>query len=422
MLITKLTLPFCLLVTLSSNLVAQFAEVSQGPGYANSIYYDLGSGATTAVEHTAWDIAFNVGPRSSAVLVNEGTLSSRANPQNEVLLYGTTATDFATADTSMITERLHNTEFSWDGGAFNTMAKPEDPFDLGWGSYSPATQTVSGTRVYFVRTRDEVYHKVLIQSLAGGTYTMVHGPVNGISGDTVRITKTDYAGKTLAYFSFADGVKDLEPTDWDLLFTRYTTPLPFEDDFLQYTVTGILHNAGVKVAQVATENPETEPAPTEEAAYADTTDVIGFDWKDVDANFRFFLYDTIAYFVRTPDSLYRLEFIDFTGSSEGTSTFRKEALLATGTTSLPTTVRGSRLYPNPTSDRATLEISLARAATSLRLEVIDPTGRTLSRGAVPDLVAGKNHIEVPLQNLPAGHYFVRLTGSLGTFTHHLVKR
>lgn len=415
---------FLLLLVLPGPVTAQFLQAVQGPGYNTAVYFELSSGAANSVEHTAWDIAFNVGSRSSGILVNEGVSASQTDPQREVKLYASAATDFATADTSQLTERLYNSEASWDDGAFNAAALPSDPFDFGWGAYDPATHIIGGSRVFFLTTRDGAYHKVFVKSLAGGAYTFIHGPLDGSSVDTVTIDKAQFTGKTLAYFSFENGVLDLEPDSWDLLFTRYVTPLPDgEGNILDYNVTGVLQNQGVSVAMLSGVDPETVTAPADENAYADTLTTIGYEWKSFDLNtFQWAIPDDLVYFVKTPDSLYRLQFIDFEGSSTGVSTFSLSTEGTTATPVLSSGINRSRLYPNPAPQQAILEVETSFSAENLTLEVIDPTGRTLSASRVRALQVGLNQIEIPLLNLPAGHYFVRLSGSTGILTHHLIKQ
>jgi hypothetical protein len=407
-------------------LSAQFFQAAQGPGYADAVFYDIATRSSATIDHTSWDIAFNVGGRSSGILVNEAVASSRAAPLRSTELWASSATDFATADTTQITGRMYNGEASWDDGAFNAPAVVADPFDVGWGSYSPMTQTVQGSRVFFVVTPDAAYHKVFVQSLAGGAYTFIHGPLDGSTVDTVTILKEDFIGKTLAYFSFSDGVLDLEPDSWDLLFTRYVTPLPDgEGNILDYTVTGVLQNKDVRVAQLDGVNPETAAAPTEEEAYSDTLTTIGFDWKDINlTTFQWMIPEDLVYFIKTPDSLYRMQLIDFEGSSTGVSTFSltAETATTTATTSLPSGVRQSRIYPNPAAQQTVLEVESKRSAEDLTLEVIDATGRTRFASRVRALNTGLNRIEIPLHNLPNGNYFVRLSGTTGVLTHHLIKQ
>ncbi|MEM9928281.1 MAG: HmuY family protein [Bacteroidota bacterium] len=420
----KAFLPIALLISVSSFLSAQFYQVDLSPGYAKTIFYDLSTRSGESIDGTSWDIAFNVGARSSGVLVNEGIASSRSETLREVELYVSSSTDFMTADTADILERVYNSEVSWDEGAFNAPAKPEDPFDLGWGSYSPATQTVGGSRVFFLITRDGEYHKLLIQSLISGTYSFVHGPLDGSTVDTVTVAKEDFPGKSLAFFSFADGVLDLEPANWDLMFTRYTTPLPNGPSVvLDYTVTGVLHATGISVAKLSGVDPDDVPAPAAAEAYSDTLTAIGYDWKTFDRNTNEWLMPTdLVYFVQTADSLYRLQFTNFEGSSTGVTTFKLGAESTTATANLPAGINQSRVFPNPAPELLTLEVTAKFAATNLTLEVIDATGRTLSTNAVRSLNTGINQIEVPVQQLPAGNYFLRLSGSTGVLTQHFIKQ
>ncbi|MFT5999292.1 MAG: hypothetical protein ACI81P_001750 [Neolewinella sp.] len=419
----KQLLLFLVLATLSTPLTAQFVQVSQGAGYAAAVYYNLANRSSVSVDHSSWDIAFNVGGRSSGVLVNEGVASSRTDDLRATQIYASTATDFATADTSQITGRVYNGEASWDDGAFNAPAIPGNPFDLGWGTYSPATQAVLGSRVFFVVTPDRVFHKLFVGSLAGGSYTFVHGPLDGSTTDTVVIAKDQFIGKTLAYYSFSDGVLDLEPDAWDLLFTRYVTPLSDgEGNILDYTVTGVLQNKGVSVAKLTGVAPQMVAAPTE-ASYSDTLTTIGYDWKSFDLdNFQWAIPTDLVYFVETADSLYRMQFIDFEGSSTGVSTFSLGTEGTTATTTLPLGIAQSRLFPNPAAQQLSLEVTAKQAANNLSLEVIDPVGRTLFASRVRALNIGINRIEVPLANLPAGSYFLRLSGAAGVLTHHFIKQ
>jgi hypothetical protein len=412
-------------ITLNFGSTAQFVQAVQGAGYADAVYLDLATRSTTTVPHTAWDIAFTVGSRTSGILINEGIASSQDPPSSAVEVYLSTSPDFASADTSQRGDRLHNGQCSWQDGAFNTPATPGNALDLGWGTYNPATQAVAGSRTFLVKTREGEFHKFRVESLVGSIYTIIHANTKGGATDTVRIDKTDYTGKTLAYFSFANGAQDLEPANWDLLFTRYVTPLEAEPgDTLDYTVTGVLQNQGVTVAKLTGVDPTTVPAPTGDDAYSDTLTTIGHEWKSIDlTTFAWTIPEDLVYFVRTPDSTYRLQFIDFEGSSTGTSTFSVAGVESTTALALlPVQVTASRLYPNPTASVSLLTLESKQATEEAWLHIADLNGRSLLRTRVPALSVGSNQVEVPVHGLPAGHYLVRLESPLGTLTHHLVKQ
>jgi hypothetical protein len=406
-------------------LTAQFVQVAQGAGYADAVYLDLDSRTSTAVPHEAWDIAFTVTPRGSGVVVNEGIASASGSQPVAAFLSSNAA--FAETDTFSRGDRLYNDERSWEGGAFASVATPGDPFDLGWGTYNPATQSVDGSRNFLVQTRNGAYHRLRVLSLSGGSYTFVHARADGSADtDTVRVDKSAYAGKTLAYFSFAYGLRDLEPDDWDLLFTRYSTPLEAEPgEFLDYTVTGVLQNSGVSVAKLSGVDPATVAAPPdEEGNYSDTLTTIGYDWKTfLFASRTYEIPDDLVYFVATPDSTYRLQFIDFEGGQTGVTTFSVAGVEGTtGLSRLPNQVSASSLFPNPAPDWATLEFTTEVRLDHGRLDVVDINGRILHRTRVPALNPGTHRLEVGLLDVPRGNYLVRLTGSAGTLVHHLVKQ
>jgi hypothetical protein len=402
---------FCLALA-GLPLLGQFTEISQGPGYHQQVFVDLDTRTTTAIDLTDWEIAFGVEGFSSAIFINEGVVSSQAGSPPQVELYASSATDFATADTTAITERIYNDEASWAAGALNHVATPGDPFDLGWGRYSPATQTVTGSRVFFLRGRDRVWRKLFIESLAGGVYTFRYAKADGSEEQAVTIDKADFPGKTLAYFSFSEGVRDLEPATWDLTFTRYTTPLPDgEGNLLDYTLTGVLHNAGVRVAELSGVDPATVAVPEDLAAYSDTLDVIGHDWKAFDLNtFTWRIPTDLVYFVRRADGqTFRLQFIDFEGASTGLSV----ALLGdegtvTDVADLPAGIEAATLYPNPVRTTTFVELRTHEAYDRATLAVFSATGQATGIRAVVRIAAGANRIPLDLSGLPRGHYFVRL--------------
>jgi hypothetical protein len=405
------SLLFCLVLT-GLPLLGQFAEISQGPGYSQQVFVDLDTRTTTAIDLTDWDIAFGVAGFSSAIFVNEGVVSSQTDSPPQVELYASSATDFATADTTAITERIYNDEASWAAGALNHVATPGDPFDLGWGSYSPATQTVTGSRIFFLRGRDQVWRKLFIESLAGGVYTFHYANADGSEEQTTTVDKADFSGKTLAYFSFSAGVRDLEPATWDLTFTRYTTPLPDgEGNLLDYTLTGVLHNTGVRVAELSGVDPATVAVPTDLTAYNDTLDAIGYDWKEFDLNtFTWNIPDDLVYFVRRADGrTFRLQFIDFEGAATGLSV----ALLSdegtvTDVADLPTGIEAATLYPNPVRTTTFVELHSRVAYDRATLAVFSASGQATGIRTAVRIAAGPNRIPLDLASLPRGHYFVRL--------------
>jgi hypothetical protein len=142
------------LLIFSANIFAQVNTPTIGANYLNQTYYTLSDGSMTSNLHTDWDIAFNVTPGSAGVLVNEGTGLSFMTTYPDVELYFNNATDFATADTTGISE-IYNTEVEWSTGAFNSVSNG-NPLDFGWGDYNPNGNTVNSTRIFFIKLRTDL--------------------------------------------------------------------------------------------------------------------------------------------------------------------------------------------------------------------------------------------------------------------------
>lgn len=405
-----------LLIVLSANFgIAQIDQISVGAAYRQATYYSLGDGSTTSIDHTAWDIAFALGPQDLGVFVNEGVGSGGQEPLPEVALYLSQDTAYATADTTGMV-RLYNNEISWAAGAFNHVATGDDPLDFGWGSYNVSTHAVNGTRVFILQLRDGSFRKLFIESLIGGVYTFKYAALDGSDEVSQSIAKSDFPGKTLAYYSFAEqAVLDLEPDSWDLLFTRYVTPL---DDgagnILDYLVTGILINDGVQVAVAGGIDPQTVSYETMEAEFEDTLTTIGYDWKHFDlATFQWSVPNDRVYFIQTPtDSIWKVQFLDFEGSSTGVSTLEKtlESVAVSGTSPLPDYADDFRIYPNPSGDQRWVELELAQTLDQTsRINIYNQWGQVVAQRPW-SLHQGRNKLDLQLELEPGIYYLQILWG------------
>lgn len=400
----------------------EFNQVSVGASYANATYYSIDDGSTTSVSHADWDIAFSLGDRDLGVLVNEASVGGLA----DVELYLTTAEDFATVDTTEMT-RLHNDEQSWGSGAFNSVTTPGDPFDFGWGSYDPSTHKVNGTRVFVIKLRDDTYKKIMIELLDGSVYTFKHADLDGNNEVSQSVDKAAFSGKTLAYYSFAgDTVLDLEPASWDLLFTRYLTTLDVGGGVLaEYPVTGVLLNAGMQAAKVSGIDPQTVTYEDYDGPYGDSSDVIGHDWKEFDLSaFQWLIPNDLVYFVQTADSnLWKIQFVDFEGSSTGVTTLEKtfQMSLVSALHELPDYVPAFRVYPNPAVEFARIELELEEVRLlPASLTILNALGQQMHR-EVLSLYHGINRIEVPMDQLAAGTYFVNVQIGTDRIVRRIIK-
>jgi len=401
-------LPFCL--ACFQWAWAQPELISLGPGYKNFLFYSLEDGDTSLQQHIGWDIAFSLGGAEAGVWVNEGVASVQGPPPPQVELYLTSSADFSSVDTSDMI-RLYNNELSWSEGAFNHVKDPADPFDLGWGLYNPVNNSVIGNRIYCLKLRDGSFKKLEIQSLQNGTYTFRYADL-GSTDETVRtVAKSDFSGNTLAYYSFsADTTRALEPAKWDLVFTRYFTPLQDGNATIPYLVSGTLVNAGLQVAKAAGIDP-VSVAPQDYAdQYADSVNAIGYDWKTFNLNtFQWEIPNDRVYFVKNADNeLWKLQFVDFEGSTTGNIVIERTALgLATSVESPFPALRQFDLYPNPASKQVNLLVEWDDAAPQSRLILHNALGQLILASPL-DITPGLNARQVELGNLPAGLYQLSL--------------
>lgn len=420
------TLLLLLLTMLLSTpaLAQEFVQISTGPGYAEQSFYSLADNAETRVAHTSWDLMFTtIGLQDAGIHLNEATFSSFTAPAPELELYRAPTNDFEAAiDPAQLTERLYNDEQSWLYGAFNATRDTLTPLDFGWGQYNPAIQTVVGTQVFVLKLRDGQYKKIMVESLTQA-YTLRYADLDGSNEQTAEIDKTDFAGQPFAFFSFANqttltGV----PDHWDLLFTRYVTPL---DDgsgqLLNYVVTGILSGLGVEVAEITGLDPA-EVGPEAATGYDTALDVIGYDWKAFDFTEGWVLPTDLSYLVKTADNhLYKLVFVDFEGSSTGTATFEKTDL---GIVSSDHDIRPQaaffNVFPNPVRDRLTLAFDLDTPADRLDLQLFDARGALVWEHTTPG-GAGLQAREFDLPpRLGAGVYTLRVRSGQSAFSRQLI--
>ena len=264
-----------------------------------------------------------------------------------------------------------------------------------------------------VKLRNGQYRKFKIESLTATGYTFKYANVDGTNVQTKTINKADHPGKTLAYFSLETGnVVDVEPADgFDLLYCRYTTQLydPGSMAFISYNVTGILHGRGDQVAEVDGLDPATVAYADYQDSLHSELDVIGHDWKAFSGT-AWSVDEDRVFFLKTAESrVWKLQFIDFEGSTTGTSILEKTDLGIISAVQDPAAL-GMQVaaYPNPVQAELTVALDVPTAlAKNVRLEVVDLQGRLVARQSV-GLREGFQVLEVPAAEWTSGLYFLRL--------------
>ncbi len=387
----------------------EIVQTNQGSNYRHTVFVDLNTQEQTVIDFTKWDIAFTTGARSASILVNEGTVYG---VEQGVHLYSTYADNFANVSLSHILSEAFNDETSWDDGAFNSVADPHDPFDYGWGSYDTNIHQVLGTRIFIIQLRDKSYRKIKIDKFDTRQFVFTYAHLDGSNEVKDSVQLSAFADKTLIYYSIKDQkLLDLEPSSWDIQFTRYNTPVEEGDtgEFQDYLVTGVLSNKGTQVVHVKGIDPNLVNYEDYKDDLISNLDAIGYDWKYFNlSTFQYSVPEDEVYFVKTSaNEIYKIQFLDFEGASTGISTYALSLEeVSTSSKRVPSIIENTSLYPNPSiGGRFTLGIS-SKGNSAATVLIHDMSGNEVYRNSML-LVYGFNEIPVILAVQP-GNYIASI--------------
>ena len=405
---------FALMLCLS--IPGAFAQqtVSILPGYSHQTFYSLQNGVIKQEPNNNWDIAFQIDGFAASL---------RINSANGVTLHKVPNTDqagWATVDTAGISgwPLRYNSDQAWDGGAFNIGADITDPFDLGWGVYDPITHHVNGDSVYILTLANGDVKKFRMDRLSGGVYAFTYANLDGTSETSKTVDKADFMGKNFGYFSFdTENSLDREPAsaDWDLLFTRYISPVA---PGLYYGVTGVLSNMGVEVSEMRNVDPTAVTIDdTTAAPFSTNLSTIGYDWKSFNNMAGTWSFtDSLTYFVKTTsDNFYQLTFTGFGGGANGDFMF-DQSPNTTAIDPVLANIESFQIGPNPATSLTAVVVEQVEKR-SFSLAIIDLQGRTLR---AQSHAAGTQRVSLNLEGLSTGLYLVQLTTEQGTIAKRLV--
>ncbi len=406
-----------LLLSFSVFTFSLFAQelvgVSVGSGYSEQAYYRLFVDATDNIDNTAWDIAFTtISDDDAGIHVNESSKTEFSPPtQPSVELYAAPTDVFGDAiDPSDLTDRLFNDEISWNYGAANSERDENNPDDYGWGLFDSGTDAITGTKVFAIKLRSATWKKFQIISMAGSIYTMKYANLDGSNEVMTTIDKADFPNASLVYFSFeTEDLFEVMPWDWDLAFQRYVTSL---DDgngsFIDLPVTGVLSGYGVQVAEADEVDPEDVDFVDWEDSLKIDMDIIGHDWKIFNNGWT--LQDDLAYFVKTATGhLWKIIFLDFSGSSSGNIVFEKTDLGGTSAVNDPNSnIAGLDVFPNPVRSEASVVFTLKKAVNDIRISIHNVLGQEVWSGMPTVAHEGLNALTINKLNIQSGAYFLSI--------------
>lgn len=319
-------------------------DVVTGENYADEVYYNFENDVLKTVSRSSWDIAFNTSQMSVSVLANNGS---------GVMVYTWTngkIDDWETADTTgMVLTPMYNSIEDWEYGALNANTEAGNAFDYGWGTYNMATHNISGDSIFIIQLASGDYKKFAIEqkNAIQNVWTFKYADLDGQNDTTITLDANDFSSQSFIHFSIENNaVVEQEPAErWQLLFTRYF------DYNIPYYVTGVLANSGVKIQQVNGVS-QIDFEDYEISMANDTISEIGSDWKSFSmATFQYEIASDVVYFVQDTagidNSIWKLYFTGFGGSSTGTYSFNKIKMGATGIKNI--SERNLTVYPNPAS-------------------------------------------------------------------------
>lgn len=383
-----------------------------GAGYANDVYYSMANGVVSTETGSNWHLAFairNAAPptnvmRSTTILANEGRGVRVFESTQSISSWS----NFDTAGYSTWSNP-HNSDSTWDIGAFNVNRNESDPFDYGWGSYDLGTHDVAGAKIYLVRITTgsgpsavNTFKKITINKIVfDSQWVFTYANLDNSDSMTVEFNKSQFAGKLFAYHNLLnDTTYDREPAaKWDLLFTRYGAYATQFGQTVFSTNTGALNHPNVLTSKV-------QGVPNDSAVagnFVSKITTIGADWKinPGPGQPTFLMVDSLVYFVRAENGREdKLIFKSFAGSSTGSIVFEKtRTKFATGIAKATNSI-DARVYPNPASTSFTIEVK--NNATCV-VNVYDITGKTQITTSVS---AAQNTIDI--STLHSGIYFVSI--------------
>ena len=400
------TLSLSLLLA-SATLAQTTVTVTTSAGNATQTYYSLLNGVQGSAELASWDLAFEI---------NGFTSSIQVNTAKGLSVYETPA---AIADWSSVNSpdeenwtKLYNSETYWSAGALthgNNLDQP-DGFNVGWGTYNMITHTIMGTKVYVIKSADESYRKLRINSLASGTYSFTFADLDGSNEQTSSLLKSAFSGKNHGYFSFeGNAVLDLEPptASWDLVFTKYTSiinsPAP-----TAYAVAGVLQNRNVPAMQI--DGVDTSIADWTTAAFDTSINIIGYDWKTYNMGTSMYEYaeDRTYFVLDRAGNIWKLIFTEYGGGSNGDMTFTQELVSSVGLEEVTGSGVDLTIYPNPSSD-GTVQLVMNETPKNSVLSILDASGRVVAQHLLP-IATGPVVRSIDLDGIPAGVYHIRVQG------------
>lgn len=380
-------------------LMAQVLEVSTGKGYKSQAYVSLESGNIQQIDNASWDLAFSAfGERDASIFINESATFMRSPIQVYHAIGKVWNDDLS--DTSFLADSLiiQNSERTWEEGALNGVRDPSNPLDFGWGVYNTSSHKIEGHRVFVVKKRDETFVKFQIKSLAQGSYTIEVADLNG-ENQWEKVIKKESTTSGLVYFSL-DTKESVAIDAYDFVIQRYTTPITTNTGaVVNYMVTGALLAPGSEAVVAKDVDPKDVQEADYSNQYSSQPDVIGYRWKSFSSQGWSIDNNRTQFLKTSKGAIYQLTFIDFEGSSTGTTSIEIKLIRTSSNPFIAKPTSPLLVGPNPTVDHISIH---STSNEEIDIEIYDVSG-SLVRS-----VHSYTNTRIELEALSTGYYIVRI--------------
>jgi hypothetical protein len=393
-------------------------DISMGTSYSNEIYYKLSTQTETVFIANQWDIAFlRTTIFDLGVRVNDGV-------GIKVFEAANTPAGYDTVDVSNESTwtQLYNSDTNWSSGAFMNTSISGNPFPAsGFGIYNGGNNTVEGQIVFVLKYLDGSYKKFFIETYLGA-YTFKYSSWTGsvwTTDITATVSNSSNPNNRFNYYSLqTDSEVIAEPaaTDWDFVFRKYNTFLNPPGQY--YNVTGVLHNPNVEIAQ------NDEPggmSMNPSLTYSDDINTIGYDWKAFGGS-GFVVDSNQAFYIKSADdTVYRLTFTAFSGSSSGDLTFVINNVTDALSIADVSQNVSFGIYPNPSIDK---QINLVYDVSALdentnNVAIYATTGQKVYETELKNN-SGFYNKTINLSSLAGGIYVLQFTSGNQSTTKKLI--
>lgn len=420
----KLSLIILALILRISAFSQTADSVSMLPGTVMDVYYNLTTGHIDTARNNNWHIAFAVRKaqpplktmQAASILVNDGR-SVELYKSNSLI------SDWNTFDTAGWNGWSHtyNSDSSWDIGAFNQERSLSNPFDYGWGQYNMATKDVTGSNIWLLAistspnpNAPKTLKKLAIHKIAYDTmWVFTLSNIDGSDSTTMTIRKSEYANKLFAYVNVLNKtVIDREPplNTWDLVFTRYKSLVTLFGQTIMYPVMGVLQNPTAIVAKY--EKPDARTfTPDTNLVFKSKIAQMGWDWKVITVTLGAWpVRDSLSYIIKKGNNqYYKIYFTEYyADQTKQYIKFNKTFYsILTAANELVKLEQNVNVFPNPATDKVTLQTTFTNTVSKVTVQLMDMTGRSIE-SKIFDQVNGLFSAEFDTKQLQSGIYFLRI--------------